>query len=210
MLKAEATRAEISKLCQEAKAFGFASVCVQPFRIAQAFEELENTDVKVCTVIGFPLGANRAEVKALETVRAMTDGAREIDMVLNIGALKDGNFAVLENEIKAVVKATQNHTVKVILETSLLLDAEIIKACQIAEQNGAHFVKTSTGFGRSGASVEHVRLMRQSVGQSVHIKASGGIRDLATLQAMVEAGATRIGTSHGVSIVQGQSSMGDY
>jgi len=210
LLKAEATRAQIEKLCAEAKQFRFKSVCVQPFRVAVCAELLKGSEVKVCTVIGFPLGANRAEVKALETVRACADGAHEIDMVMNIGALKDGNLAAVENDMSSVVKAAQGRIVKVILETALLTNEEIIRCCAIAEIAGADFVKTSTGFGPGGATVEHVRLMRETVADRLGIKASGGIRDRETLTAMIEAGATRIGTSHGVALVSGLSGKGDY
>jgi deoxyribose-phosphate aldolase len=201
LLRAEATRAEIDTLCAEAKKYHFASVCVHPFRVGQAAQALEGSDVKVCTVIGFPLGANRAEVKALETVRAVTDGAREIDMVMNIGALKDRNYAAVENDMHAVVTAAQGHLVKVILETSLLLDDEIVRACELAVKAGARFVKTSTGFSTGGARIEHVRLMRATVGKVFGVKASGGIRDKETFMAMVDAGANRIGTSSGVSLI---------
>jgi deoxyribose-phosphate aldolase len=210
LLKPEATRAEIEKLCAEAKQFSFASVCVQPYRVALAVDLLKDTSVKICSVIGFPFGANRAEVKAMEVVRAVADGAQELDMVLNIGAFKDGNRAACENDIKGVVKAAQDRTVKVILETALLDHFEIAEACKIAESAGAHYVKTSTGFSRAGATVDHVRLMRKTVGDRLGVKASGGIRDLETFFAMVEAGASRIGTSHGVAILSGLTGQGDY
>ena len=211
LLKAEATRAQIEKLCAEAKQFNFATVCVNPFRVAMSAEILKGSNVKVCTVIGFPLGANRAEVKALETVRACADGAGEIDMVINIGALKDGNLAAVENDISSVVKAAQGRTVKVILETALLTDDEIRSACAVAVIAGADFVKTSTGFGSGGATVHHVRLMAEAVAGKAEVKASGGIRDRETMTAMVEAGATRIGTSNGVAIMGAAGSIkGDY
>lgn len=210
LLKPEATRAEIEKLCAEAKQFLFASVCVQPYRVALAADLLKDSPVKICSVIGFPFGANRAEVKAMEVVRACADGAQELDMVLNIGAFKDGNFAAVENDIKGVVKAAQDRTVKVILETALLDSHEIVEACKISENAGAEFVKTSTGFSRAGATVEHVKLMRRTVGDRLGVKASGGIRDLETFTAMVEAGASRIGTSHGVAILSGFTGQGDY
>lgn len=210
LLKAEATRTEIEKLCAEAKQYGFASVCVHPFRVAQCAELLKGTDVKVCTVIGFPLGANRAEVKALETVRACADGAGEIDMVINIGAVKDGNWAAVENDISSVVKASQGRTVKVILETCLLTKDEIKTCCATSEIAGADFVKTSTGFGKNGATVEDVALMKEVVGDRLGVKASGGIRDVAAMRAMVAAGATRIGTSNGVAIVKGVLGEAEY
>lgn len=209
-LKPEATRAEIEKLCAEATQFSFASVCVQPYRVALAADLLKDTSVKICSVIGFPFGAGRAEVKAMEVVRAVADGAQELDMVLNIGAFKDGNRAACENDIKGVVKAAQDRTVKVILETALLDHFEITEACKIAEGAGAHYVKTSTGFSRAGATVDHVKLMRKTVGDRLGVKASGGIRDLETFTAMVEAGASRIGTSHGVAILSGLTGQGDY
>jgi deoxyribose-phosphate aldolase len=209
LLKAEATRADIDRLCAEAREFGFATVCVQPFRTAQAAQALAGSDVKVCTVIGFPSGAARAEVKALETVRAATDGAEEIDMVLNIGALKDGNFAAVENDIQAVVTAAQGRLVKVILETALLTQDEIVRACELSVKGGARFVKTSTGYGPGGATVEHVRLMRATVGKLFGVKASGGIRDRQSLLALIEAGANRIGTSHGVSLLREGAAGGE-
>ncbi len=210
LLKPDALRSEIDRLCEEAVRFQFATVCVQPFRVAQAVEALKESTVQICTVIGFPFGANRAEIKAMETVRAVADGATELDMVINLGALKDGNSATVENDIKSVVKASQGRLVKVILETAQLSDDEIILACGLAENAGAQFVKTSTGFGKGGATVEAVRLMRKTVGQRMGVKASGGIRDIATMQAMIEAGASRIGTSHGVALVSGGLGEGDY
>ncbi len=207
LLKPEATRAQIEKLCAEAKQYRFATVCVQPFRVAVCAELLKGSQVKVCTVIGFPLGANRAEVKALETVRACADGAGEFDMVMNIGALKDGNLAAVENDIASVIKAAQGRTVKVILETALLSDEEIKSACAVCIIAGADFVKTSTGFGPGGATVHHVKLMKETVGDQLEVKASGGIRDRETMIAMIEAGATRIGTSNGAGMV---SDKGDY
>ena len=210
LLKPDALREDVDRLCDEAMRFGFATVCVQPFRVAQASERLKDSPVKVCTVIGFPLGANRAEIKAMETVRAVTDGAHELDMVLNLGALKDGNFGAVENDIRAVVKASQGRTVKVILETAQLKDEEIVEACHLAEKAGAAFVKTSTGFGGGGASVEAVRLMKKTVGNRLGVKASGGIRDRATLEKMIAAGADRIGTSHGVTLLSGAGAGGDY
>ena len=210
LLKAEATRQEVDRLCQEAIQYNFASVCVHPFRVAQATDILRDGPVKVCTVVGFPLGANRAEVKALETVRAVADGAREIDMVMNIGALKDGNLAAVENDIRGVVTAAQGHLVKVILETCLLTEDEIRRACELSVKAGARFVKTSTGFSSAGAKVEHVRWMRDTVGKVFGVKASGGIRDRETLLAMIEAGANRIGTSSGVALIEGIAAGGGY
>lgn len=211
LLKPEATREDISRLCREALEHKFASVCVQPFRVAQAAEILAKSPVKVCTVIGFPLGANRAEIKALEAVRACADGALELDMVLNIGALKDGNWAVIKTEIESVVRAAQERIVKVILETALLTPKEIVTACEVSRDAGAMYVKTSTGFGPGGATIEAVKLMKKTVGEDMGVKASGGIRDLKALEAMVDAGANRIGTSHGVAILRGrETEAGGY
>lgn len=202
-LKPDTTRADVEKLCAEANEHGFASVCVPPFRVALATELLKESDVSVCTVIGFPLGHHRAEIKAMETVRACADGATELDMVINVGAVKDQNWAAVENDIKAVVTAAQGRLVKVILETSLLRDDEIVRACELSVKAGARFVKTSTGFSNGGATVHHVRLMRETVGKLFGVKASGGIRDRATVDQMIEAGANRIGTSAGVALLTG-------
>ncbi len=210
LLKPDATRAEIEKLCAEAAHYNFASVCVQPYRAAIATELLKNSDVKVCTVIGFPLGANRAEIKALEAVRACTDGALELDMVINIGAAKDKNWSVIQTEIESVVRAAQERLVKVILETSLLSADEIVHACKLARDCGAIYVKTSTGFLGGGATVEAVQLMKKTVGEDMGVKASGGIRDLETLMKMVDAGANRIGTSSGVGIMETGAGTGAY
>lgn len=210
LLRPEARSAEIEKLCREADEFGFASVCVNGYRVAQAKSFLRNPSVKVCSVIGFPLGAARAEVKALETVRAMADGADEIDMVMNIGAAKDANWAAVETDIGGVVKAARGAVVKVILETCLLTDSEIIKACEISKTAGASFVKTSTGFAKAGATLEHVRLMRRTVGDGFGVKASGGIKDRAQMLALIEAGANRIGTSSGVQLIRDEKSSGGY
>lgn len=210
LLRPDATRREIDQLCAEALQFKFASVCVHPYRVAQASQILTGSDVSVCTVVGFPQGANRSEVKALETVRAVVDGATEIDMVINIGALKDGNWATVENDIQGVVTAAQGNLVKVILETCLLTDEEIVRACEASVKAGARFVKTSTGFSTKGATVDHVRLMRSTVGKIFGVKASGGIRDRKTLMAMIEAGADRIGTSSGVAILNGLAAESEY
>lgn len=210
LLKPEASRPEIEKLCAEADRFKFASVCVQPYRAALAAEILQKSSVKVCTVIGFPLGANRAEVKALEAVRAVADGALELDVVLNIGAVKDGNWALVTTEIEAVVKAARERIVKVILETALLTDDEIVRACEVSRDAGALYVKTSTGFSKHGATEAAVRLMSRTVGEDMGVKASGGIRDLETVLRMVDAGANRIGTSYGVAIMEGGAGGGDY
>lgn len=210
LLKADATRAEIEKLCFEAKQFGFATVCVSPFRVAQASELLGDSEVKVCTVVGFPLGIQRAEIKAMETVRALADGATEIDMVINIGAVKDGNWGAVEADISAVIKAARGRTVKVILETALLTRDEKVRAAKLAKDLGAQFVKTSTGMANGGATVEDVQLLREVVGPDFGVKASGGIRDKSTMLKMIEAGANRIGTSAGVQIMNDQSGKGDY
>ncbi|WP_077614523.1 deoxyribose-phosphate aldolase [Caenibacillus caldisaponilyticus] len=205
LLKPEATEQEILKLCEEAKAHGFASVCVNPYFVKTAAQALQGSPVKVCTVIGFPLGATDARVKAYETKLAIEDGAQEVDMVINIGALKSGDAEVVERDIQAVVEAAKERAlVKVILETCLLTDEEIVRACELAKKAGADFVKTSTGFSSGGATVEAVRLMRQAVGESLGVKASGGIRDYETAKAMIDAGATRIGASAGIKIVEGE------
>lgn len=203
LLKPEATEAQIKQLVNEAKKYRFASVCVQPTWVKTAKELLEEEkDIKVCTVIGFPTGATTTEVKVFEAKQAVGLGAEEIDMVINIGALKDRREAYVEEEIQAIVEAVKNRAiVKVIIETCLLTKEEKIRACTLAKNAGAHFVKTSTGFSSGGATVEDVRLMREAVGEKMGVKASGGIRDRKTAEAMIQAGATRIGTSSGVVIV---------
>jgi len=211
LLKANATKEQIIKLCEEAKQCDFASVCVNPTWVALAAELLEGTDVKVCTVIGFPLGANAPETKAFETMDAINKGAKEVDMVINIGALKDGNDELVERDIRAVVEAAEGKAlVKVIIETCLLTEEEKVRACQLAVKAGADFVKTSTGFSTGGATVEDVALMRKTVGAKVGVKASGGVRNVDDVKAMIIAGATRIGTSSGVAIVQGKTATTDY
>lgn len=205
LLKPAASHDQIASLCAEARQYRFASVCVNPVYVAVCAELLRDVpDVAVCTVIGFPLGATLPEVKAFEAERAIADGAAEVDMVQWVGALKNGDLSVLERDIKAVVDVAQQHQVlcKVILETALLTDAEKETACRIAKAAGADFVKTSTGFGPGGATVEDIALMRRVVGPAMGVKASGGVRTYADLQAMVAAGATRIGASAGVLIVQ--------
>ncbi|MFD1425656.1 deoxyribose-phosphate aldolase [Kroppenstedtia sanguinis] len=203
LLKPEATAEQIDQLCEEAATHGFASVCIHPYWVRRAAEKLKGSGVKVCTVIGFPLGATPAEVKAFETRRAIEDGAGEVDMVINIGALKSGDLDQIRNDIAAVVEAAAGNTVKVILETGLLTEEEIRIACGRAKAAGADFVKTSTGFGAGGATVEAVRVMREAVGPEMEVKASGGIRDRETAEKMVEAGASRLGASSGVAIVGG-------
>lgn len=211
LLRADGSTEEIQKLAQEAIEFQFKTICVLPYRVPLASALLAESPVEVCSVIGFPFGANRSEVKAMETVRAGADGATELDMVINLGAIKDRDWGGVEADICAVVKAARGRTVKVILETSLLSDDEIIKSCEFAEKAGAQFVKTSTGFAGGGATIHAVRLMKKTVGDRLQVKASGGIRDFATLQAMVAAGATRIGTSSGVKILSSQSNTsGEY
>jgi deoxyribose-phosphate aldolase len=211
LLKPETTKEQIVKLCEEAKQYNFASVCVNPTWVATAAELLKGSDVKVCTVIGFPLGANTPEVKAFETKNAIENGATEVDMVINIGALKSGDDELVEKDIRAVVEAAKGKAlVKVIIETCLLTEEEKVRACELAVKAGADFVKTSTGFSTGGATVEDVALMRKTVGPEIGVKASGGVRDAQTAQAMIDAGATRIGTSSGVAIVQGKTGTASY
>ncbi|MBS4209063.1 deoxyribose-phosphate aldolase [Bacillus sp. FJAT-50079] len=211
LLKADATKDNINILCKEAKEYHFASVCVNPTWVAEAANLLEGTGVKVCTVVGFPLGASTPETKAFETKNALENGADEIDMVINIGALKGGDDELVKRDITAVCEAAKGRAlVKVIIETCLLTDAEKEKACAIAKEAGADFVKTSTGFSTGGATVEDVALMRKAVGQDLGVKASGGVRSLADVEKMIEAGATRIGASSGVAIVQGLMGKSDY
>ncbi|MFZ0077217.1 deoxyribose-phosphate aldolase [Exiguobacterium sp. RIT452] len=210
-LKAETSRAQIETLCKEALEYKFASVCVNPTNVALAAELLKSDDaVKVCTVIGFPLGANTPEVKAFETQDAIKNGATEIDMVLNIGALKDGDLSLVERDIRAVVEAANGTLVKVIFENCLLTKEEIKTAAELSVKAGADFVKTSTGFSTGGATVEDIRLMRETVGPDIGVKASGGVRDFEGAKAMIDAGATRIGASAGIAIVTGGSSDSDY
>lgn len=200
-LKPEATPQDIDCLIDEAKTYHFASVCINPCYVGYAKKKLQDSDVKVCTVIGFPLGANTSAVKAFETAEAIRQGADEIDMVIAIGALKAGLYQEVQQDIEAVVKASQGHLVKVILETCLLSREEIVKACQLAMAAGAQFVKTSTGFNKHGATVEDVALMKATVGEKMMVKASGGIRTLQDALQMIEAGASRLGTSSGVMLV---------
>ena len=206
LLKPDATADQIAQLCYEARKYKFASVCVNPTHVKLCAELLQGTQVKVCTVIGFPLGASSPEVKAFETQTALKDGATEIDMVLNIGALKAGDLTLAAQDIHEVVRVghAAGAIVKVIIETSLLNDEEKITACLLAKEAGADFVKTSTGFSGGGATVDDVNLMRRVVGPDMGVKASGGVRDFEDAQSMVKAGATRLGASAGVKIVQGQ------
>ncbi|UXR71762.1 deoxyribose-phosphate aldolase [Staphylococcus sp. IVB6240] len=210
LLKPESTRQQIDKIIEEAKEYNFKSVCVNPTHVAYSAEKLADSDVLVCTVIGFPLGASTSEVKACETKDAISKGADEIDMVINIGALKDGRYDDVQADIAAVVKASGDKTVKVIIETVLLTDEEKVKACELSKAAGADFVKTSTGFAGGGATPEDVKLMKDTVGDALEVKASGGVRNLADFQAMLEAGATRVGASAGVQIMQGLEADTDY
>lgn len=201
LLKADATKEEIEKLCHEAKEYDFASVCINPYWVSLCAEILKDSDVKVCTVIGFPLGANTTATKVFETQDAIKNGADEIDMVMNIGCFKSEEYDVVLNDIKAVKQAAQDKIVKVIIETCLLNNNQIIKACQIVKDAKADFVKTSTGFSSGGADVEHIALMKNVVGDDVLIKASGGIRTTQDFDALVDAGAVRIGTSNGIGLL---------
>lgn len=203
LLKPNATQDQIEQIIDEAKTYQFASVCVNPYWVNYCYEQLKNTNVKVCTVIGFPLGATTTSIKVAETKEAIQSGAKEVDMVINIGALKMNDDETVKNDILAVVNAAKGKAlVKVIIETALLNNDEKKRACQLALEAGADFVKTSTGFSGGGATVEDVKLMRQIVGENMGVKASGGIRDRKAAEAMIAAGATRIGASSGVSIVQ--------
>ncbi len=202
ILKPQATAADVTKLCREADQNAFFSVCVNPHFVALASELLANSTVAVCSVIGFPLGANTTQIKAQEAAQAVADGATEIDMVINVGALLSGDHDFVEADIAAVVKAINGRAaLKVIIETCLLNDDQIVAVCKIAKAAGADFVKTSTGFSTAGATVEHVALMRKTVGPDMGVKASGGIRDRAKALAMIEAGANRLGTSNSLQIV---------
>lgn len=201
ILKQNATISDIEKLCKEAIEFNFMSVCVNPAYVEMCANILKNSDVKVCTVIGFPLGANSTAVKVFETHDAIKNGADEIDMVINVTMLKDKEYNYVFNEIKAIKNACEGKLLKVILETCLLTDEEIVKACELSVEAGADFVKTSTGFSTGGATVHHVALMRKTVGPNIGVKASGGVRTHEDLLSMVEAGANRIGTSAGCKII---------
>ncbi|MBH0331925.1 deoxyribose-phosphate aldolase [Brevibacillus brevis] len=208
LLKPDATQEMIDKLCQEAREYDFMSVCVNPYWVKRSAELLAGSDVKVCTVIGFPLGASTIESKAAETRDAIANGATEVDMVLNVGALKSGDLETVKKDIAAVKQAAGDILLKVILETCLLTEEEKVVACKLSVEAGADYVKTSTGFSTGGATVEDIALMRKTVGPNVGVKASGGVRDGETAVAMIEAGASRIGTSSGVSIVTGAKTTG--
>ncbi len=204
VLKPSASKEDIEKLCEEARRFRFASVCINPCYVPLCAQMLRMTSVKVCTVVGFPLGANRSEVKAFETERAISDGAQEVDMVINVGALKSKDHELVESDIRAVVEMCRSIVVsKVIIEAALLTDEEKITACTLAKAAGADFVKTSTGFGPGGATAHDVALMRGVVGEGMGVKAAGGIRDVETAEEMIAAGASRIGASASVKIVSG-------
>ena len=200
-LKADATKDKIVALCNEAKEYDFASVCINPCWIPLAKEELKGSDVKVCTVIGFPLGAMSTNAKVQEAKDAVEAGAEEVDMVINIGKLKDHEDDYVRDEIAAIKKACNGRLLKVIIETCLLTDEEKVRACLLAKEAGADFVKTSTGFSTGGATLEDVALMRKTVGPDMGVKAAGGVRDKETFEAMIEAGATRIGTSSGKNLI---------
>ncbi|MDT2600224.1 deoxyribose-phosphate aldolase [Enterococcus hulanensis] len=209
ILKADAKKEDVMKIIEEAKKYRFYSVCINPTWVALAAKELQGEPVAVCTVIGFPLGANTTETKAFEAANAIANGADEVDMVINIAELKDGNDEKVQKDIEAVVAAAKDKAlVKVIIETSLLTNEEKIKACELAKAAGADFVKTSTGFSTGGATVEDVRLMRGTVGPEMGVKASGGIHNAKEAEAMIEAGATRLGASSGVAIMNGLSGTG--
>lgn len=204
LLKAESSQDQIKQLCQEAKDHDFFSVSVQPTWISLCKEELAGSGVKIATVIGFPLGANTTETKVFEAKDAIEKGADEIDMVINIGALKSGQDRLVEDEIRAIKEAIGDHILKVIIETCLLTEDEKIRACQLTLKAGGDYVKTSTGFSTGGAKLEDVKLMKDQVKDQAKVKASGGIRDFATAQKMVEAGADRLGVSAGIAIVEGE------
>lgn len=209
ILKADATKDDVMKIIEEAKKYHFYSVCINPTWVSMAAKELQGEPVAVCTVIGFPLGANTSEVKAFEAKNAIANGADEVDMVINIGELKDGNYDKVQKDIEAVVAAAKDQAlVKVIIETSLLEREEKIKACELAKAAGADFVKTSTGFSTGGATIDDVKLMRETVGPEMGVKASGGIHNAKEAMAMIEAGATRLGASSGVAIMNGLSGTG--
>lgn len=211
LLKPEATKEQITNLCEEAAEHGFMSVCVNPYWVKLSSELLQTTDVKVCTVIGFPLGASATETKAFETKQAIEDGATEVDMVINIGALKSGDFDTVRQDIQAVTAAAKGKALtKVIIETSLITEEEKVKACELAVEAGADYVKTSTGFSGGGATPEDIALMRKTVGPDLGVKASGGVRSAEDAQAMIDAGATRLGASAGIKIIQGQTADSDY
>ncbi|GAB6136916.1 deoxyribose-phosphate aldolase [Halanaerobaculum tunisiense] len=210
ILSADATAEEIIEKCQEAIGYQFASVCINPNYVSLARKELKDSSVKVCTVIGFPLGNTLSEVKAYETKKAIENGAQEVDMVINLGALKSGDWALVKEDIKAVVEAAGQAITKVIIETCYLTQQEKKRVCRLAKEAEVDFVKTSTGFGTAGATLEDVKLMKKIVEKKVGVKASGGIKNKKDAQDMIEAGADRIGASSGVEIVTGQESTSSY
>jgi deoxyribose-phosphate aldolase len=211
LLKPEATRDQIIQVCREAIEHHFYSVCVNPYYVSTVAEALKGSPVKVCSVMGFPLGANVTEIKVAETRKAIADGAQEIDMVINVAAIKNGDFETVLNDIKGVAFALEGKALlKVILETCLLTDEEKIKACELSKLAGAHFVKTSTGFSKGGATVSDIALMRSVVGSEMGVKASGGIRSREIALQMIGAGASRLGASASVAIVQGEESESEY
>ena len=209
LLKQDAVKDELVKLLDEAKEYKFLGVCVNPVNVALAKKALEGSDVLVCTVVGFPLGANTKEIKALETLDAIKNGADEIDMVINIGKAKEHDFEYIEDEIKCVVTASAGKTTKVIIETCYLSDEEKIECCKAAKSAGATFVKTSTGFGTGGATASDIKLMRTTVGAEMGVKASGGVRSFDDVKVMVDNGATRIGASSGIQIMKDASNVGE-
>lgn len=211
LLKPDASKQQIETLCQEAREYKFFSVCVNPTWVRTSKELLKDSGVKVCTVIGFPLGATTTETKAFETKNAIDHGAEEVDMVINIGALKDKNDEFVENDIRTVVKEAKGRALtKVIIETSLLTTEEKIRACELAVKAGADYVKTSTGFSTGGATLEDIELMRKTVGPNIGVKASGGVRSTEDAENMMEAGATRIGASSSVAILNGLTATSNY
>lgn len=212
LLKPETTRAQIEKLCHEAREWKFAAVCINSYFVKYAVQILQSSDVRVCTVVGFPLGASTMETKRFEAMKAVAEGAKEVDMVINVSAIKSQEWQYVLDDMSSLAQVThqQGALLKVILETCLLTDEEKKKACELAVKANVDFVKTSTGFSTGGATIEDVKLMRSVVGPKMGVKASGGIRDLATAQQMIEAGATRLGTSSGILIVQGLKGEGSY
>ncbi|MBZ9689601.1 deoxyribose-phosphate aldolase [Clostridium estertheticum] len=212
LLKQQASEEDIIKICDEAKEYGFASVCANAYYTSLVSKELKGSNVKTCIVVGFPLGATTKEVKAFEAKQAIENGAQEIDMVVNVGAIKSNKYEVVRDEIKAVVDVSKGRAlVKVIIETCLLTDAEKVKVCEIAKEVGANFVKTSTGFSTGGATVHDVKLMRKTVGPDMGVKASGAVRTSEDAKAVIEAGASRIGASSSIAIVKGiKDSNSDY
>lgn len=211
ILKADAKESEVEKLCKEALEYNFASVCVNPSMVEKAYSMLKGSEVKVCTVIGFPLGATTTEVKAFETEDVIKKGATEVDMVINVGKLKEGNLEYVKKDIEAVVNAAKGKALtKVIIETCLLTDEEKVTACKLSKEAGADFVKTSTGFSTAGATKEDIKLMRETVGENVGVKASGGVRSLEDAMAMIENGANRIGASASIAICEGTESNSTY